>query len=89
MSVLGNIIFKDLKVKSFDPSGALLVRGIASSNLRRQLKRLKDMFLIEKINNLYRINENEDLDVLFEEKLEKYYLNSIVERVKDYFKAVK
>jgi len=64
-------------------------KGIASSNIRRQLKRLRDMFLIEKIKNEYRINENENLSVIFETKIEKYYLQSIVERVKEYFALLK
>src|SRR3989338_2432626 len=32
----------------------LQMLGIASSNIRRQLKRLKDIFIIEKIRNRYR-----------------------------------
>ena len=59
--------------------------GIASSNIRRQLKRLKDLFLIENIANKYRVTEFEDLIIIFEEKIEKYYLKSIIDRVKDYF----
>ena len=35
----------------------LPLKGIASSNIRRQLKRLKDLFLIENFNNKYRIND--------------------------------
>jgi len=61
--------------------------GIASSNIRRQLKRLKDLFLVECIANKYRITEFEDLNVIFEEKIERYYLKSITDRVKDYFEA--
>ena len=67
----------------------LELRGVASSNVRRQLKRLRDLFLVEKIKNDYRIAENEKLLRIFEEKIEKYYLNSIVDRVKEYFEAVK
>ena len=67
----------------------LPLKGIASSNIRRQLKRLRDMHLIEKIRNDYRINENESLINLFEEKIEKFYLRSIVDRVKEYFRALK
>ena len=67
----------------------LPLKGIANSNIRRQLKRLKDLFLIEKVNNSYRITEFEDLENIFEEKIEKFYLKSIVDRVKDYFKTVK
>ena len=35
----------------------LAMLGVASSNIRRQLKRLKDMHLIETNANLYRITE--------------------------------
>ena len=66
----------------------LLLKGIASSNIRRQLKRLKDMFLIENVNNNDRITENEKLIKIFEEKIHNYYLNGIIERVKEYFNAV-
>ncbi len=62
--------------------------GIASSNIRRQVRRLKELFLVEKFQNKYRITENLDLYELFEEKIEKIYINSIVSRVKEYFKAV-
>ena len=67
----------------------LALHGIASSNIRRQLKRLRDIFLVEKIKNSYRISEFEDLSVIFEEKIEKFYLKSIVDRVKEYFESVK
>ena len=66
----------------------LALHGIASSNIRRQLKRLRDLFLVEKIKNSYRISEFEDLSVIFEEKIEKFYLKSIVDRVKEYFGSI-
>ena len=67
----------------------LPLKGVAGSNVRRQLKRLKDLFLIERRENNYRINEDDELNKIFEEKIEKYYLPSIVSRVKEYFNAVK
>ena len=67
----------------------LALHGIASSNIRRQLKRLRDLFLVEKVKNSYRITEFEDLSIIFEEKIEKFYLKSIVDRVKEYFDSVK
>jgi len=67
----------------------LVLHGIASSNIRRQIKRLRDIFLVEKIKNAYRIAEFEDLNIIFEEKIEKFYLKSIVDRVKEYFGSVK
>jgi hypothetical protein len=62
--------------------------GIASSNIRRQLLRLRELFLIEKITNNYRITENSNLKEIFSEKIEKYYLDSIKTRVREYIEAV-
>ena len=67
----------------------LALQGIASSNIRRQLKRLRDLFLVEKVKNSYRITEFEELSIIFEEKIEKFYLKSIVDRVKEYFGSLK
>ena len=64
-------------------------KGIASSNIRRQLKRLRDLFIAEKIKNQYRITEFEDLTFIFKEKIEKYYLPSIMQRVEEYFSSLK
>lgn len=66
----------------------LPVQGVAPSNIRRQLKRLRDAFIIEKIINSYRMNENLSMTEIMEEKVEKLLMPSITERVKDYFKAV-
>ncbi len=66
----------------------LQLLGIASSNIRRQLKRLRDIYLIEKINNNYRITENENLSIIFEEKIEKFLLPAITSRIKEYLEAV-
>jgi len=67
----------------------LALNGIAPSNVRRQIKRLKDMFLIEKVGNEYRINENEDLLTIFNEKIKKFYVEPSIERIKEYLEAVK
>ncbi len=63
--------------------------GIASSNIRRQLKRLKDLFIIESNANRYRINEFEELETIFEEKIEQYYLKSIISRIKEYLASIR
>ena len=62
--------------------------GIASSNIRRQLKRLKDLHLIETNANLYRITEFNNLSEIFEEKIESFILTSVVIRVKDYLQNI-
>ena len=66
----------------------LPMQGVASSNIRRQIKRLRDIYIAEKFENNYRITEKENLSVIFEEKIEKFYLPSIVARVKEYCNAV-
>ncbi len=62
--------------------------GAAPSNIRRQLKRLRDLFLIQKVRNRYSINEHESLSRIFEERVEQYLLASVIGRVKDYVKKV-
>ena len=62
--------------------------GIASSNIRRQLKRLKDLLLIEKRLNAYRITEHNNLHDIFEEKIEKFLLQNINSRIKEYLKKI-
>ena len=76
------------KVINLRKDKKLPLKGIAPSNIRRQLKRLRDMFIIEKIKNSYRVTENEPLIKIFEEKIEKYYLDSITSRIKDYLKEL-
>ena len=77
------------KVIEFRKKENLQLKGIAGSNIRRQLKRLKDLFLIENIKNSYRINENETLINIFEEKIERFYIKSILDRIKEYFREIK
>ncbi len=64
------------------------MQGIAASNVRRQVKRLRDMFLVEKVRNKYRICEHENVGKIFEEKIEQYLLASVLGRVKDYVNMV-
>lgn len=66
----------------------LKMLGVAPSNIRRQILRLRDMFIVEKRGNYYRINEDASLQELFSEKLEKYYLESILGRIKEYIQQV-
>ncbi len=62
--------------------------GIAGSNIRRQLKRLRELLIAEKIKNSYRLSEFMKLSSIFEEKIEQYMLPSVVSRVKEYFMAI-
>lgn len=69
-------------------SAGLPMLGIASSNIRRQLKRLKDLHMIETNANLYRITEFNHLSEIFEEKVENFILTSVISRVKDYLQKI-
>lgn len=66
----------------------LPLKGIAPSNIRRQLRRLREIFLVEKVKNQYRITEFYNLKELFEEKIMKYFVASIQERIYEYCEAI-
>ncbi|MDP3989809.1 MAG: hypothetical protein Q8Q01_01235 [archaeon] len=71
-------------VMSYRKENGLPMLGIASSNIRRQLKRLKDLHLIETNANLYRIAEWNGISEIFEEKMHNFLLKTVVSRVRDY-----
>lgn len=62
----------------------LELKGLADSNIRRQLKKLRDLLIVEKFKNSYRISEFSSLERIFEEKIERIYLSTIVGRIKEY-----
>lgn len=62
--------------------------GVAPSNIRRQLLRCRELFLIEKVKSTYRITENEKFSEIFSEKIKQYYLNSILDRIKEYMHRI-
>lgn len=62
--------------------------GIAPSNIRRQLLRCRELFLVEKVKATYRITENSLFTELFSEKLERYYLHSIIDRAREYMARI-
>ncbi|MBD3318431.1 hypothetical protein GF342_00820 [Candidatus Woesearchaeota archaeon] len=66
----------------------LPMRGITPPNIRRQIKRLRDIFLVERTGNEYKITEGQKLEEIFVEKIEQYYLHSIITRVKEYCRAL-
>ena len=59
-------------------------KGLAESNIRRQLKRLRDAMLVDKQENKYRISEFAPLKELFENKIENFLIPQTVERIKEY-----
>ena len=75
-------------VMDYRKKNGLAMLGIASSNIRRQLKRLKDLHLIETNANLYRISEWNQVSEIFDDKIHNFLLKSVVSRVKDYVKKI-
>ena len=66
----------------------LEMNGIAHSNIRRQLRRLKELYLIECINNEDRVCEFMTCEEVFNDKITPFLIKPILQRVKDYLKAV-
>ena len=63
---------------------SLETKGLAESNIRRQLKRLRDGMLVDKQGNDYYLHENESLSNIFENNIERFVIPQIMERVKEY-----
>jgi len=59
-------------------------KGLAESNIRRQLKRLRDFMIIEKSENKYFMIEHLTLKDIFEKNIEKFVIPPIIERIKEY-----
>ena len=76
------------KVEKLRKKSNLEMKGIAESNIRRQLKRLRDLMIIEKNNNLYYLSEFETLEKIFEDKIEKFIVQPNVERIKEYLREL-
>src|SRR3989338_953925 len=53
---LNSFVIRD-KVEVLRKENSLEVKGLAESNIRRQLKRLRDGMLVDKAENKYRISE--------------------------------
>ncbi len=59
-------------------------KGLAESNIRRQLKRLRDYMLVDKQENKYFLIEHSTLKDIFEKNIEKFVIPPIIERIKEY-----
>jgi hypothetical protein len=62
----------------------LPIIGLTYPNVCRQLRKLKQLMLIETKADKYRLNEQMSLKEIFNEKLMKYYIGSIRDRINDY-----
>jgi hypothetical protein len=72
------------KVEEARKSNSLEIKGLAESNIRRQLKRLRDAMLVDKQENQYRISEFAPISELFTNKIEKFLIPQSLERIKEY-----
>jgi len=63
-------------------------KGLAESNIRRQLKRLRDAMLIDKRENKYRISEFVTLGEIFENKIENFLIPQTIDRIKEYLEIL-
>jgi len=63
---------------------SLETKGLAESNIRRQLKRLRDAMLIEKADNKYYLAEHASLAEIFENSIEKFVIPQTIDRIKEY-----
>ena len=72
------------KVEALRKENSLEMKGLAESNIRRQLKRLRDTLLADKQENQYRISEFAPLSELFENKIEKFLVPQTIDRIKEY-----
>jgi hypothetical protein len=72
------------QVDELRKKNSLESKGLAESNIRRQLKRLRDSMLADKQENKYRLSEFAQLSEIFESKIEKFLIPQTIERIKEY-----
>lgn len=82
-SMLSSFEIRD-KVDTIRKQNSLESKGLAESNIRRQLKRLRDAMIAEKLENKYRLSEFLPISEIFTTKIEKFLIPQIIERTKDY-----
>ena len=63
-------------------------KGLAESNIRRQLKRLRDVMIIDKKENKYRLSEFSPISEIFEAKIEKFLIPQTIGRIKEYLQKL-
>jgi len=82
-AMISSIEIRD-KVDALRKQNSLEAKGLAESNIRRQLKRLRDAMLVEKLENKYRLSEFMPISEIFTTKIEKFLVPQIIERIKEY-----
>lgn len=84
---LTSFMVKD-KVEIIRKKYSLETKGLAESNIRRQLKRLRDAMLIEKAGNRYRISEFAPLSEVFTNNIENFLIPQTIGRIKEYLESL-
>jgi len=72
------------RVEELRKKYSLDMRGLAESNIRRQLKRLRDYMIVDKTENKYYLSEHSSLKEIFTGSIEKFVIPQIIERIKEY-----
>ena len=72
------------KVEETRKKYSLDMKGLAESNIRRQLKRLRDYMIVDKSENKYYLSEHSTLKEIFVNSIEKFVVPQIMERIKEY-----
>ncbi len=72
------------KVNDLRKKNSLENKGMAESNIRRQLKRLRDGMIVDKQENKYRMSEFEPLSEIFRAKIENFLIPQTIDRIKEY-----
>jgi len=86
-SMLSSFDIRD-KVETQRKENSLEIRGLAESNIRRQLKRLRDALLVDKLENSYRLSEFSPISEIFSSKMEKFLIPQTIERIKEYLEKL-
>lgn len=76
------------RVEKIREKNKLEMRGLAESNIRRQLKRLRDLMVIERQGNFYYLSEFESLSNIFEDKIIKFQIEPSIARIKEYLREL-
>jgi len=76
------------RVENVRKEYSLDTKGMAESNIRRQLKRLRDNMFIEKVGNTYYLSEHSSLKQIFENNIERFVIPQTIERIKEYLEEL-
>lgn len=63
-------------------------QGASSSNLRRQLRRLKALKLVEKVPEGYRISEFENIEPVLDNYIIQFLVSPSLERIRNYVREI-